>query len=131
MASAADQAQELRTTKSMRWINPFRRNFKTAPSAPVVRRVPDGIRVYCVGDIHGRDDLLGEMAERVAVDVGARSLEQTLTVFLGDYVDRGLGSMRVVEKLAGGEWPTPLVALAGKAHGRFGYLSGKSRASTA
>ena len=113
MASAADQAQELRTTKSMRWINPFRRNFKTAPSAPVVRRVPDGIRVYCVGDIHGRDDLLGEMAERVAVDVGARSLEQTLTVFLGDYVDRGLGSMRVVEKLAGGEWPTPLVALAG------------------
>ena len=36
-----------------------------------------------------------------------RSFDQAVTVFLGDYVDRGLGSMRVVEQLARGEWPTP------------------------
>ena len=69
--------------------------------------------MYCVGDIHGRDDLLGELAGRVAADIGGRSFERYLTVFLGDYVDRGLGSMRVVEQLAHGKWPTPILALAG------------------
>jgi serine/threonine protein phosphatase 1 len=71
------------------------------------------MRLYCVGDIHGRDDLLREMAERVEADTQRRSFDQAVTVFLGDYVDRGLGSMRVVEQLARGEWPTPILALAG------------------
>ena len=84
-------------------------------AAPVLttRRVPDGTRVYCVGDIHGRDDLLREMAERVGADMEASSFDHAVTVFLGDYVDRGLGSMRVVEQLARGEWPTSIIALAG------------------
>ena len=50
---------------------------------------------------HGRDDLLREMAERVAAE--APSFDHAVTVFLGDCVDRGLGSMHVVEQLAGGE----------------------------
>jgi serine/threonine protein phosphatase 1 len=69
--------------------------------------------VYCVGDIHGRDDLLREMAERVEIDLKTRSFDRAMTVFLGDYIDRGPGSMRVVERLASGEWPTPIIALAG------------------
>jgi serine/threonine protein phosphatase 1 len=83
-----------------------------APAASE-RRVPDGIRVYCVGDIHGRDDLLRQMAERVKADIEAPSFEQAVTVFVGDYVDRGLGSVHVVEQLARGEWPTSIIALAG------------------
>jgi serine/threonine protein phosphatase 1 len=71
------------------------------------------MRVYCVGDIHGRDDLLRQMAELVEADLEPSSFDQAVTVFLGDYVDRGLGSMRVVEQLARGEWPTPVIALAG------------------
>jgi serine/threonine protein phosphatase 1 len=69
--------------------------------------------VYCVGDIHGRDDLLAELAERVAADLKTRSFDHAVTVFLGDYIDRGGGSMQVVEQLAGAQWPTSIVALAG------------------
>jgi serine/threonine protein phosphatase 1 len=107
-------AAEVRTTKSMRWVNPLLKAFgKMPPTVPITRRVPDGTRVYCVGDVHGRDDLLREMAERVGADMEASSFDHTMTVFLGDYVDRGLGSVRVVEQLARGEWPTSIIALAG------------------
>ena len=92
----------------------FSNLFGNAPGpTPPTRRVPDGVRVYCVGDIHGRDDLLGEMAERVKADMEGQSFDRVVTVFLGDYVDRGLGSMRVLERLSRSEWPTPLIALAG------------------
>ena len=99
----------------MRWVNPFLKAFgKSQPAAvPTVRQVPDGMRVYCVGDIHGRDDLLREMAEYVSADMKVRSFDHAVTVFLGDYVDRGHGSKRVVEQLARGEWPTPFTALGG------------------
>jgi len=102
----------VRATKFMRWAHPILKAFGKTPPA-VTRRVPDGIRVYCVGDIHGRDDLLREMAERVAADLKVFSCEHAVTVFLGDYVDRGLGSMRVVEQLARGEWPSSMITLAG------------------
>jgi serine/threonine protein phosphatase 1 len=96
------------------WAKSFLKRFeKTAVAAAPERRVPDGMRVYCVGDIHGRDDLLGQMAERVAVDLEDRSFDHALTVFLGDYVDRGLGSKQVVERFVSSEWPTAFTALAG------------------
>jgi len=102
------------TSKFMRWVNPFRNAFsKVQHEVSTVRHIPDGTRVYCVGDIHGRDDLLREMAEHLSVDMNVRSFDHAVTVFLGDYVDRGLGSKQVVEQLARGEWPTSIIALAG------------------
>jgi serine/threonine protein phosphatase 1 len=77
------------------------------------RHVPDGMRVYAVGDVHGRDDLLAEMAGRIEEDLGKELPCEALTVFLGDYVDRGPSSSKVVERLCCSVWPTPLVTLAG------------------
>ena len=100
----------MRAIKSARWINLFRKALKQAPQSPTERRVPPGMRVYCIGDIHGCDDLLREMADHVGADLKAGSFNEPVTVFLGDYVDRGLGSMRVIERLARGQWPTSVVA---------------------
>ena len=90
----ADHARRnMGSTKFLSWANPFLEALrKTAPPVATARRVPEGTRVYCVGDIHGRDDLLREMAERVEVDMKTRTFDHAVTVFLGDYVDRGLGS---------------------------------------
>jgi serine/threonine protein phosphatase 1 len=103
----------MKTAECVHWINPFLKVLEGTPVVATTRRVPDGSRVYCVGDIHGRDDLLGEMAARVAADMKDGSFDDAVTVFLGDYIDRGFGSMRVVEQLARDEWPTPIIALAG------------------
>ncbi len=58
--------------------------------------VPDGERVYAVGDIHGCDGLLDALLLRIDEDAeGAKSR----LIFLGDYVDRGPGSKAVVDRL--------------------------------
>jgi serine/threonine protein phosphatase 1 len=64
--------------------------------APPVHRVPDGLTVYAVGDIHGRLDLLQQVHRRIADDPGRG---RKLVVYLGDYVDRGPQSREVIELL--------------------------------
>ena len=103
----------MKASKFAWWSKPFLKAFDKTPAFSTTRRVPDGIVVYCIGDIHGRDDLLREMAERVTADTKTRSFDRAVTVFLGDYIDRGPGSQRVIEQLESGEWPTSIIALAG------------------
>lgn len=62
-------------------------------------RVPEGQRVYAIGDIHGRADLLDELHEAIHIDaLGAGELEKSI-VYLGDYVDRGFAVRGVIDRL--------------------------------
>lgn len=77
-------------------------NFRTLfakDDSRAVRGVPAGYRVYAIGDVHGRFDLLEECLGRVEDDMAEREPAQNIIVFLGDLVDRGPSSAQVVEYL--------------------------------
>ena len=61
--------------------------------------MPEGIRVYAIGDIHGRLDLLSELLCRVEAHITARPITRSLYVFMGDYIDRGSSSRETVDRL--------------------------------
>lgn len=64
-------------------------------------RAPDGMRLYAVGDIHGRDDLLAALLDLVEADAADAPDMRKVLIFLGDYVDRGLQSKAVIDRLSG------------------------------
>lgn len=64
------------------------------PTRPA--RVDDDARVYAIGDIHGRADLLGDLHERIRADAAGHDAARRMIVYLGDYVDRGLDSRGVI-----------------------------------
>jgi serine/threonine protein phosphatase 1 len=76
------------------WTSPLDRG--RAPS------LPPGLRVYAVGDVHGRLDLLQPLLDTIVADVALRPVPQPVLVMLGDYVDRGQSSAGVMELLASG-----------------------------
>lgn len=69
-------------------------------------------RLYVIGDIHGRSDLLDRIVAAIARDVGAHA-DNSVTVTVGDYIDRGPDSRGVIERLRHNPFPTPYVALKG------------------
>jgi serine/threonine protein phosphatase 1 len=68
-------------------------------SAPKLEgRVPEGQRLYAIGDIHGRLDLLDTLLETIEEDDARRGPAQSRIIFLGDLIDRGPSSAQVVER---------------------------------
>lgn len=62
--------------------------------------VPDGTRVYAIGDIHGRADLLQSLLDAIRADLeGAGTIRDLRLIFLGDYIDRGAQSRAVIDRL--------------------------------
>lgn len=62
--------------------------------------VPDGHRIYAVGDIHGRADLLDLLLEMIGRDCSVRSECRVILLFLGDYINRGPESAKVMTRLS-------------------------------
>jgi serine/threonine protein phosphatase 1 len=70
--------------------------FKEKPL--VEPKLPDNLRLYCIGDIHGRDDLLLKIHSQIISD----QLDyegQVKIIYVGDYVDRGMHSKQVINFL--------------------------------
>jgi serine/threonine protein phosphatase 1 len=70
-------------------------------------------RLYVIGDIHGRSDLLERMIGLIGRDLGRAEADDCLTVTVGDYIDRGPDSRGVIERLARSPFPTPYIPLKG------------------
>jgi serine/threonine protein phosphatase 1 len=65
---------------------------------------PAGKRMYCIGDIHGRADLLTELHHRIRQD--SEVFEGSCQVlYVGDYIDRGEQSAQVIEELLSPDLP--------------------------
>jgi serine/threonine protein phosphatase 1 len=61
--------------------------------------LPEGIRIYAFGDIHGRADLLEELFTVVDRDLEHNPISRPIEVYHGDYIDRGPDSARTLDLL--------------------------------
>jgi serine/threonine protein phosphatase 1 len=75
--------------------------------------VPDSTRIYAVGDIHGRPDLLDSVLARIDADMEADPAPNAIRIFLGDYIDRGPDSKGVLDRLVDHGAAQPSVCLMG------------------
>jgi serine/threonine protein phosphatase 1 len=62
-------------------------------------RLPNGVRIYAISDIHGRADLLQQMFAVIDRDLTTLGSMRAIHVFLGDYIDRGPDSCRTIDLL--------------------------------
>jgi serine/threonine protein phosphatase 1 len=75
------------------------RHFFSAQKRQCPPRLPGGVRVYAVGDVHGRADLLAQLLSQIDSHVVQNPVLRPIEVFVGDYVDRGLNSRGVIDLL--------------------------------
>ena len=61
---------------------------------------PANMRIYAIGDIHGRADLLVDAIARIDDDLARRPIRHAIEVYLGDYIDRGPDSKTVIDLLS-------------------------------
>jgi serine/threonine protein phosphatase 1 len=85
-------------------------NWRSSQTKP---RLPSGRRIYAIGDIHGRADLLSGLFARIDDDLKARPTAEAIQVLLGDYIDRGSSSRQVIDVLIARRRNDNLVPLMG------------------
>jgi serine/threonine protein phosphatase 1 len=76
------------------------------PSEAVVPQAPLGSRIYAIGDIHGRVDLLRQLHRLIHEDAYRRQAPRNVVVYLGDYIDRGDESRAVIDLLLDEKLPS-------------------------
>ncbi len=64
-----------------------------------VAAAPPGTRIYAIGDIHGRLDLLLQLHALISADAARSSAQRRVLVYIGDYIDRGPSSAGVLDLL--------------------------------
>jgi serine/threonine protein phosphatase 1 len=67
---------------------------------PAPASLPQGLRIYAIGDVHGCALALAALHDLVSADLAARPVARPLLLHLGDYVDRGPDSAGVLARLA-------------------------------
>lgn len=68
--------------------------FKTKPAPTPF--LPENTRIYCIGDIHGRLDLITQLMKRIQYHA-QHFAGKIIIVYLGDYIDRGPQSKGVID----------------------------------
>jgi serine/threonine protein phosphatase 1 len=90
------------------WWNP-----RSSQNQPAAARLPDGLRIYAIGDIHGRADLLESLLLQIDEDCRLHPSRRPIVVFIGDYIDRGPASREVLDLLLGYERTRETIFLRG------------------
>jgi serine/threonine protein phosphatase 1 len=80
---------------------------------PSPAQLPPETRIYAIGDIHGRSDLLQTTLRRIIHDLDESPVRMPIVVFLGDYIDRGPNSAGVIELVLTLKQRLPTVCLSG------------------
>lgn len=94
------------------WVPFFNKSRRSGEKSAA--RVPDGRRLYVIGDIHGELDCLDRLHGQIVEDIRRHPVAAPEVVYLGDYVDRGPSSAQVIDRLLeGGPGGLPGVHLKG------------------
>ena len=68
--------------------------FSQAPAT-----LPEGQRVYAIGDVHGCNARLAALHGQIAADLAERPISSATLIHVGDYIDRGEDSAGVLDRL--------------------------------
>ena len=77
----------------MRW-----RTLRSPAKRPKPR-IPYNTRIYAIGDVHGRADLLHEMFSAIDDSLITNPVHRAVQILMGDYIDRGPDSREVIDAL--------------------------------
>ena len=76
-------------------------------------RLPPGVRIYAVGDVHGRFDLIAALGLLIDAHRLGHPPARVIEVYLGDLIDRGPASADVIAHLLHRRGTRDVVTLAG------------------
>ncbi|RED17266.1 metallophosphoesterase family protein [Parasphingopyxis lamellibrachiae] len=83
--------------KHRRVFKPMEFRLKSPFRSPSPHSLPKGDRLYAIGDIHGRFDLFEALLEKIEADNAKRGSASTAIILLGDLIDRGPDSAKVID----------------------------------